>query len=57
MLDAELEQDLTRLVPWEGVMEQDLSSEDAVDCTAVELVGKGPLLGLTLSEPAPSLLG
>ena len=53
-LDVELEWDLTRLIPWDGVMERDLVGEDAVHCRAVKPVGEGPLLGGTLSEPAPS---
>ena len=54
VLDVKLEQDLTRLIPWDGVMEQDLAGEDAVHHGAVEPVGVGSLLGRTLSEPAPS---
>ena len=46
--------DLTRLVPWDGIMERDLAGEDVMDCTMVELAGEQSPLGLALSEQAPS---
>ena len=45
VLDVELERDLARLIPWDGVMERDLAGEDAVHGRAVKPVGEGPLLG------------
>ena len=48
MLDDELERDLTKLVPWDEVMEQDLVDDDVADCGAAELAGKFTLLGPAL---------
>ena len=53
-VDTKLERDLTRLAPWEGVLEHNLAGEDAAECGAVELVGGAPLLELALWEPALS---
>ena len=52
VLDTELEQDITRLVLWDGITEQDLAGKDVANCGAAELAGEAPLLGLALSEPA-----